>query len=150
MIFVFVLTGFGCGQSALDRAIQEAVDADLEAKRLEMERGTITIEGENGETVSVGENVRIPENFPTDIPAYPGSQKTAYSLADEGAWLTLTTTDSTSVVSEWYAKEFSLWTKTLDVDYGGAVTQTYSKDGVQMTVSITMQNDITLITLLRQ
>jgi hypothetical protein len=87
--------------------------------------------------------VKIPDNFPKDVPLYSGSRVTSSLESDQlgshiDAWLTLETTDAAEIVAVNYTKILAdngwLYNSTRKIPLGTTITVT--KGGKQTTVSI--------------
>ncbi len=63
---------------------------------------------QNGNSISVGGNVTLPANFPSDVPIYPGSKIKLATKSEKGEFtVTLTTPDSQEKVSSYYKEQMA-------------------------------------------
>lgn len=73
-----------------------------------------TATDENGNKISVGENVKIPSNFPKTVPLYPGVTYTLANVnADGSAAYSGTTKDNVATIIAWFKAHMAEngWTK---------------------------------------
>lgn len=110
------LLGAGCNpiSNAVDQAKKSATDRIVEKMiegqtggdvKINSKDGSVTIKDDkNGGTVSYGEEVRIPSDFPTEVPRYPGA-KTILAYAQEStkqASLSQMTSDDVDKTQKWF------------------------------------------------
>jgi len=63
---------------------------------------------QNGNSISIGGNVALPANFPSDVPIYPGSKIKLATKSEKGDYsVTLTTSDSQEKVSSYYKEQMA-------------------------------------------
>lgn len=68
--------------------------------------GTVSVTGKDGNSVSFGNNAKLPEGFPTDVPLYKPSDLVASAKTKGNSYTaSLLTTDSVSQVNDFYASE---------------------------------------------
>lgn len=135
------LIGAGCNpvQQAQDQAAATAVERATGGKvKVDANGNQMQIKGENGEVTTVGQNITLPDNFPKDVPVYPGAQITAVSVStsgEKGAILNQHTTDDLSKAVAWYADAMTKggFKETQTMDAGQSKFRTY--ENVNVTVS---------------
>ena len=68
---------------------------------------TVTV-NKDGESVSVGENAKLPDGFPSDVPIYePSDVIASLSTGKDSYSASLISNDSVSKISDYYASELS-------------------------------------------
>lgn len=126
--------------------IQSAIESKTGVKTnlQDIQNGKMTItDPKTGQTVDVGSG-KLPDNFPSDFPQYPGAKvQSAVSGNDtqkdqNGMWVTFTTNDSVDKVAIFYKNELASkgWTTTGTYSAGGATTYTVQKDTQEGSVVI--------------
>ena len=117
---------------------------------------SITVTTTDGSVYVGGEGVRVPEDFPKDVPLYPGSKlASAVSAAQSGSsghMVTLQTSDPPEKVSSFYKSKFSAWRVKMEMSSGGgkvlllqspdekrSITVVANASGGQTTVTLTAQ-----------
>ncbi len=127
-------------EKALEKAIEkdsgEKVDLDLSKS----EEGKFSVKSEDGEfNLQIGEDVKIPEDFPKDIPVYKGAKALgSMGMPGGGTMLTLKTEDAVDKVSGYYKKAMvdEGWKITSNISMGPAVMMGCEKDGRSAMVNI--------------
>lgn len=150
-LLVLSLMGLGCNPFAgVQEKINQKIGDTVAEKILESgSGGKVDVNSEDGsfsfkdsktgESVSFGENVKIPDGFPSDVPRYDGSQASVASLAKDGKQATLVVTIKNvelAKLAEWYesqilAKGYEKDTNTVLFD---SMFNSYKKGNVTMTV----------------
>ncbi|MBI5093027.1 MAG: hypothetical protein HZB26_11390 [Candidatus Hydrogenedentes bacterium] len=164
----------GCGkakETVVEKAIEAAASKD--GAKVDIEKGKMTITTKDGEstltsneqgnaltmktpegtvTVSSGENAKVPDDFPKDIPLYPGAKPATVTSSSEKMefMLTFTTKDPVEKVGEHFKKEVTAqgWTEGMVMNTPGEqATQmlNYTKGGRSLMVVISKQSDDTTI-----
>jgi hypothetical protein len=116
----------------------------------------VTVKTADGSVVVSGEGVKVPEDFPRDVPVYPGSKlASAVSAAQSGAaghMLTLQTSDSPDKVASFYKSKFPGWEVKMEMSSGGGkVLLLQSPDGKRsVTMVANPANGMTAVTLTAQ
>lgn len=102
----------GCAKIA-EKAIEDATGVSVDE-----DDGTVTIEGEDGASITVNdEGTELPEGYPDDAPVYDGTIASAWESTDQGKttyMVSVTTKDSIGDVVDWYKSELESegWTIT--------------------------------------
>lgn len=149
---VFLLMGAGCGQTAVETGTEAQINAGLKGNgSVDINDNTYNYKTNTGDTFSVGENVKIPDDFPKDVPVYPEAKVVTAMItgADGGASLTMTTPDVVEKVGAWYADQLKDWTKAATYSYAGGETRQYTKDKATISLSMTAESGLTTITIIK-
>jgi hypothetical protein len=115
--------------------------------------GTMTVAGEKGKmTITTGKSAAIPENFPKDVPQYPGAElQTVMTNTEEGvSSIEATTADALDKVMDWFKDQVAKngWqpdqTMTMDGDSPMRM-MTCKKENRQLMLNITSSGGVTHI-----
>lgn len=68
---------------------------------------SVEIKGKDGNSVAIGENAKLPDGFPADVPLYPGAKIVMANKTNDTYTVTLTSTDAQSKVKDYYDSELS-------------------------------------------
>ena len=83
----------------------------------------VTVKMADGSVAVSGEGVKLPEDFPKDVPLYPGatlsSAVTAARSETAGHLLTFQTSDAPEKVGAFYKSKFSTWKVKMEMSSGG-------------------------------
>lgn len=83
----------------------------------------VTVKTADGSVVVSGDAVKLPDDFPKDVPVYPGAKiASAVSAAQSGAsghMATFQTSDSPEKVTSFYKTKFSTWQVKMEMSSGG-------------------------------
>lgn len=113
---------------------------------IDTNNGTIDVQGKDGESASIG-NAKVPSEFPSSIPIYPGSKVVASTSGKNNTEFTvfLTTTDSKTTVESYYQSELKKngWVNESETtaDLGFASGARYMKGGQQLVITIAQDKD---------
>ncbi|MBU2613711.1 hypothetical protein KJ925_04660 [Patescibacteria group bacterium] len=147
-----VLFGWGCNpfQSAQDKIAEKVAEGMIEnatGADVDLEEGSVTVtDVESGMTASYGENVKLPDDFPSDVPMYPDATLTGVTFSrNDGVsgWVTMTSSDDVSKLVAWYADEAKGkgWESDASMTVNGAEYRSWTKDAATMTVNVTKAED---------
>ena len=132
IVFGIALVGF------VTYSIQKAAkDAGLNVNN-----GSITATNKNGESVSVGNDVKLPSGFPSDVPIYePSEVKAAVTTKKDTYAVTLVSSDASTKVNEYYNQQLPKdgWVGGADnaqFDTGSGKLASYTKGDRTLTVII--------------
>lgn len=101
---VLMLASIGIVWGLYYTANKAVKDAGLDINTQEK---TVTV-NKNGESVSVGENAKLPDGFPSDVPIYePSDVIASLSTGKDSYSASLVSNDSVSKISEYYTSELS-------------------------------------------
>ncbi len=143
---VVLLAGFGC--SPTGRIAEEATEATINSRlggsgNVEIDEGTVRFEDEeSGTTTAWGEDVDVPEDFPSDVPIYENGSVVGVTVTREGdsqgAWISFATSDSATVAIDWYETRLVAagWTQQASYSVQGTQMRSYAKDDATITVSV--------------
>lgn len=141
-----LLVGAGCNpaERAAERAIERSaeqnagrdVNVDLDTNDNRM---TVTDE-ETGGSVTAGESVEFPNDFPSDIPRYPnGTPKMVSSnLGGNQAGYLIQTTDTKDDILNWFRDETSAWSQVSSLDVQGMAMLSFERSEGGSTYSLTI------------
>jgi hypothetical protein len=127
----------------------EKVEYDAKGK-------SVTVRSADGSVYVGGEGVKLPEDFPKDVPVYPGSKLASSVSAGQsgsaGHMVTLQTSDSSEKVATFYKSKFSTWQIAMEMASGGGkVLLLRSPDQKRsITVVANPSNGQTVVTLTAQ
>ncbi len=102
---------------------------------------SLTVQNDNGESASFGDNTKLPSGFPSDVPIYqPSSIKIAVK-SNDGYNVTLSTTDSPDKVKTFYTDQLKAkgWSSEdgQSISFGSGLTaQSFMKGDQMLTVLI--------------
>lgn len=129
-------------ESIIEQSTNDDVDVDIGTN-------TVTI-NTNGGSFQAGDNVSLPENFPTDIYVIDGDLKSSISTSDTGSFsITLQSDESFDDTKTAYQRELADagWTVTGTYTYGTSMTLAAEKDDRDVTVSITEADGIVTVSI---
>jgi len=144
----------GCQQIA-EQAVESATEAAIEdatGNKVDIEEGSVSIEGTDGASVNIGDSAEVPADFPADVPVYEGTVKAAVTTP-EGFNLTLETPDTAQQVLEFYQTKLEAdgWTKEVSVSTadGGTYGAKKGERRVQVVAALQRgdQADVTVVSL---
>ncbi len=112
---------------------------------------TMTIQGDNGQqtTVTAGQKVTIPKDFPSDIPIYSGATPTAVASMPDGQNVSLEIKDPAAKVFQYYQNELPKkgWKVQATVNTAGGSMVTATKEKQQVIVNVITDNGKTIVNL---
>jgi hypothetical protein len=107
--------------------------------------GQVTIKSKDGEnSVSAGDNVKLPADFPNDVPIYkPSTLKYATESSKKNYSVAATTSSEPTAVIGYYNTELPKqgWVKISETSYTRGTTASYKKGALRVTVSATADSD---------
>jgi hypothetical protein len=140
-------------EKTAEKAIEQATGGEAQVD-ISKSGEKITVETEEGK-LTIGEG-QLPENFPQNMPIYPGSKITSTSSNDENQVVIFSSEDELEKVSSYYKKELADagWkiesTSTIanaaiysfsDQQIKGAVIISQAEKGTQITVEVEAATD---------
>ena len=140
VVVVLVVVGAASrylGRSAAERAIEQATGGKAQVNT---DNGTVTVKTDQG-TWSTSD--KLPADFPTDVPIYPGAKVQASVAGAQGQtgshYAALETTDALGTVIAWYKKEIVAqgWTVASDATIQGNLIMGATKDTRELSVTVT-------------
>jgi hypothetical protein len=119
------------------------------------EGGTYSVKSKEGEVTAVtGKNAKVPDNFPKDIPLYPGAEIAAVTTMTQQEMFSVqsTTADSLENTGAYFRKQFAAngWTEKQSMNQAGDAPMqmlTYSKEGRTAMVMLMVESGKTMINL---
>ncbi|OGG02516.1 hypothetical protein A2Z33_01825 [Candidatus Gottesmanbacteria bacterium RBG_16_52_11] len=153
MTFFGSLFATGIGGALLKKGIESKTGVKVDS-----DKGSMTFtDKETGQTVNVGADQKLPDNFPKDFPIYPGVKFTGSMSGNnqkqdsKGFWVVMSTGDSVDQVKEFYDAqlETSGWEVANTMTAGSLVSWTVKKGTLEGAVSVTRgeQDSETAITV---
>lgn len=147
-----LLGGTGCSkiqekitEKVAEKAAEKAVEAQTGGKvDIDSNSGSMKIKDEKtGAVVEWGTQAKLPDNWPSDVPVYPGAAIRASMSTNDGSSLSLETTDSIDKVSSFYKGKLSGFKKEAEMDMGATKIVSYSegKRKVSLTFSESDKSD---------
>ncbi len=144
-------------------AVTLALACGGDEKTIETEEGTFTIETDDGGvrisgeeegvgevTGLFGENAKIPDGFPKDVPVYPDATVVAGMAAGEGGMVTLQTGDDPDEIVAFYREELKSegWSLEGEMNLGGQRILPIEKGGRSGAVQISREGGDTTILII--
>lgn len=123
------------------------VDADVSTNADGSKNVTVN---HGGTTVSTGNNVSVPSDFPRDFPVYPGVRiAAASSMPGQGFLVQGVSKDKMDVIGNFYASRMKAegWTNAGTVQMPEMHALQFEKAGRSATVTLTKDNEGTLVQL---
>ncbi|MFH1078089.1 MAG: hypothetical protein V1745_02285 [Patescibacteria group bacterium] len=148
-----VLFGWGCNpfQAAQDKIAEKVAEGMVEnatGADVDLSTNSVTVtDDKTGTTASFGEDVKLPDDFPSDMPMYPGAKLTGVTLSRTdgiSGWVTMTTADEIKKVVDWFAEEMKGkgWTTESSMTVNGSEYRSWKKDETTtLTVNLTKDAD---------
>lgn len=143
---LLVLAGAGCNpfasvqQNIADRITEKAVESQTGGRvKIDSNSGDVTFENqdENG-MMRIGEGIKLPDNFPGDIPRYPNASYVSAVVLQDGTQAigNFKTTDDAEAVKAWFDDELQKdgFARSMDIPVG--FIRLYEKDNVKITVQV--------------
>ncbi len=134
------------GVSLLENVIEKKTGVNTDLSDLEKGKMTFT-DNKTGQTVDIGSG-EIPQSFPKDFPVYQGAKVTGSLSGGQagegnGFWLTLSTTDATNKVVDFYKEALKIngWEVQSTMAVDGATTYTVTKGKMSGSVSVSKGGD---------
>jgi hypothetical protein len=140
------------GRKVVEKAIERRVEKETGKKvdiDLKGKEGQIKITGKEG-SFEAGEKVAVPDDFPKDVPIYPGAQaRMAMKNKDQGVTMMLGSKDSLDQVASFYKKELADkgWKQEAEMTMPEHRMFTCSKENRKVVVSVTKDQEGALISL---
>jgi hypothetical protein len=148
LLLTGVLAAGGCGSSDTYTGPNgEKVTVSKDGKSIDVKsagQGNGKIDISRG-----GQGVALPDDFPKDVPVYPGGTAISSIKSDDGMVVTLQTADAFDAVVDFYAKELKTqdWTTNSTLKLPTGTTYVNTKEKRNLSVSIT-GGDKTMIMLM--
>jgi hypothetical protein len=146
----------GCrraGESLAEKIAEKAIERQSGGKAkvdLDASKQTVTIKTKEGEFVAAsGEGVKIPADFPKDVPVYKDAKILMAVSNPEGVVLSLESKDGIETIAEKYAAEMKAlgWEQQAAMDMGAQKMLAYNKEKRNSTITITKADKGSQITI---
>ena len=155
IIFAAIMVVFGCGEKIEEKAAEEVMEKVIESNmggnaEIDLKENSLRIQTEEGEmTMTAGDSVKLPTDFPKDVFLYKGADLNTAMELPQGFNLMFQTKDDPSKVSEAYLTEMEEegWAKEMSMDMGGSKMMVFKKDERMVNVTITSDEEVTQIAL---
>lgn len=147
------LVGVGCnpvasvekkvGDAAAGAAVHALTNGQVDA---DVSGGAVTMkDAQTGASVALGGDVKIPDDFPKDVPVYAGAKVVAVLSSKESdrASLGLQTADDAQTVVSWYETTLkgAGFTLAQSMSVSGSEIRLFKKDTVQIEVDVMTNAD---------
>lgn len=143
--------GFGCNPLA---GVREKVENKIGQKVAEGTVGALTggkvqmdadsnnwqfKDNKTGNTVAIGEDIKLPDDFPKEVPIYAGAKVKSVSMSrsgDKGATLTLGMDDQPEKVATWYGDTLKKdgWSEESSTTMGKSEARNYKKGKMELSL----------------
>lgn len=140
-----LLLGAGCMPSpkgTVEQATESKVIADPD---------TISYTDKDGNTVTSGRAVELPEEFPKDVPFMESAVLYGAGGSNDEAWATFNTPESFLAVIDWYEVKLKAdgWAKYGSTSSTGQETGAFTKGDAWINVVASAVDDQTMVTVTR-
>ena len=144
----------GCGGSTQEKAVEKQIeratgsDADVDISGDNMKISGQTKEG--AFSLSSGEEVDIPKDFPEDVPIYTPSSVSMAMNTPEGHSLTLRSSDDSKKILDSYKREMIAkgWSEQASINMGDQSMLTYKKGDRAANITVGQSDGETQIMLI--
>ena len=150
-----IFVGGGCFNFATETAMERQIESNTGGEAdVDVQDNAITYtDEETGGKVSVGSDISLPADFPSDFPVYDGNISiiSAANIPTEGVSLMFSSEDSLAEIAAWYESELVAdgWTKAQGYNLQGRVVQSYSNADMTMGISLAEDAGVTTGTIVR-
>lgn len=138
--------GAGCGKSVAEKAIESATNGQAK-----VDLGTNTVKvNNNGSTWEVGDQVKLPTGFPSDIYVIAGTIKSAITSVEGKSYsISIESTKTVTQANDAYTTDLKAngWTIGTTANINGAVMLAATKGTRNVTITMGAENGKTVITL---
>lgn len=184
LVLVVALPGCGCRKRVSEKITEKAVEKAIQSGakedgkdvdvKMDLDKGSMSIKSKDGsesmemksddKSVSIktqdgvfvsGEASKLPDNFPKDVPIYPGAKLNAVSTMtqDEVFNVNMASADAMDKVAAYYKKELAAqgWTESQTMNQQGerpVQFATYTKGERGVLVTISREDDKTAVTVM--
>ncbi|PIP61017.1 hypothetical protein COX00_00060 [Candidatus Uhrbacteria bacterium CG22_combo_CG10-13_8_21_14_all_47_17] len=139
-----VLLGAGCNplasvqQKATDAVVEKVVESQTGQKvNVDSNGATVSYQGQNGGgTIQVANGTQYPENFPAEIPHYPGAADVSVITmqADSVFMVSLRSLDDADTVANWFEDSLTKDGFTKTSEEPSIFMRMYEKGNIKMSV----------------
>lgn len=137
------LGALGC-DTLKEKIVEKVVEKTLErdgVDKVDLAKGEIRIKGKDGESVVLGgENVKLPEGWPSTVPVYPGAKVVAVMATNKpgqgkGHMVTFESADPPATVLGYYKKQLTAMKVEQELDMGEMKMASFN-DGKGLSVMV--------------
>ncbi|MEO5927261.1 MAG: hypothetical protein ABIO72_01020 [Patescibacteria group bacterium] len=157
-IVALSLVGAGCNpienlkEKAMNGIVDKAIEHTVKTQTgkdvdVNIKDGGMQVTGEDGANFAMGENLKLPDNFPSDIPVY-GSVSIKSSSIDTkkgSVFLIMSSKDKAEDIVAWYKEQAKAkgWTQksSLEMSEGNYIVSFENKDKATFAITITQGED---------
>ena len=146
----------GACQSITEKLAEKAVESAIESKTggqvdIDTSKGfSIKSKNDKGEEVVIdGQSGKVPDNWPKDVPAYPGAKVTASFTSGKNGMLMLETADSAEKVLAFYKSSLPSMKEAASMNTGATSITTFENKAIgrELAVGATAQDGKTMVHL---
>ena len=123
-------------EKALEAIAENATDNNVD---IDLSVDTVNLKDEKtGASASFGENVKLPSDFPQDVPIFPDATVMSVGTTSEGVAATLKIEAQAVKVTEWYDDRLINlgWKKEAGYAAGGSEMRSFTKDGATLALNL--------------
>lgn len=106
VVAVVAVSLTGCGfiaQKASEKVTEKAIEGAT-GNKVDINKDGVTVEGKDGGTATIGEDVKVPDDFPAEVPVYDGTVKAAFT-GDKSWTVSIETADKPQDILDFYQKK---------------------------------------------
>jgi len=149
LLSALIILGGGCTESVAEKVVDRAIEKKIETETghdadVNINDGSISFTDDaSGTSGQFGGNVKLPNDFPSDVPLPDGISLTGTASSPDGTWVTYTSNQSATDLGAWYENELAAdgFVKQGSFTTGSSSTLSYMKDGVGIGVVISEGTD---------
>ncbi len=147
-----LLTGAACGKKVAEKAAEQAVERASNGNvNIDINKNSVKVNINGGSTVGeVGDSVKVPDGFPSDVYVIDGTVKTAIAKTDtKGYTLSINTNLTPAEAKSRYDAKLKEqgWTIVMTLDSGDGATISASKGQRNVSVIISTSDGQTNVIL---
>lgn len=144
--------GAGCGkitEKIAAKAVEKTIEVQTGGKvDIDAKGGSVKFKDEKtGAVAEWGASAKLPGDWPSDVPVYPGAKILAAMTANGGRSLTLQSPDAPDKIAEYYKSKLGTFKKESELDMGAAKMVAFTSGKRTVGVTVTGSNDETSILL---
>jgi hypothetical protein len=138
------LLGFGCSPTEMisdklgEKAVEGIINKQLGGEgEVDLSNGTMNLKTKDG-NVTYGDNVKLPSDFPKDVPLHESAKVVMASSQETSASYLGTSTETVETITAWYWKalEEKGWKKSSEESVLDSRYRQYTKDKRTLTIAI--------------
>ena len=139
-VFAFWLSSGNNANKLTEGIVESTTGADINT-----EDGSLSITNKDGDQFSVGGEQDYADDFPSEIPKYPGGSVNSNirsSSSGDTYWSnSVSTKDSMTKVLAYFKTEMSSWTEETTFTVNNSTTTSYRKGDLQVTISVSSEDN---------